>query len=205
MNKDIELFRHALQRQNERAARMQIPDDMEQRVMERIRSKNSIRRWLYLTSIAAVAAGVLLLLSLHYNNSNVKSTEALMVTRQTQPRDNTMKVEEKVFIANVQTVQSKDMERTNPKYRQKKSSAKPPITPEIPDTLGDGIWKQKENVMMALQMLAECEAVGKQIHRNTIVEAAFQSTLKPHHLQLVVSENGDYMVVDGSLPTIIEL
>lgn len=32
MNNDKELFRQALQRQNERAARMQMPDDMEQRV-----------------------------------------------------------------------------------------------------------------------------------------------------------------------------
>lgn len=85
-------------------------------------------------------------------------------------------------------------------HRVRKSEGTAP-----PDTLGDGIWEQKENVALALQMLAECEAAGEQIQRNTIVEAAFQSTPKPHSLQLVVSETGDYMIVDDSEPKIIEL
>lgn len=64
MNNDKALFRQALQRQNERAARMKMPDDMEQRMMQRISPKKSIRHWHY-TAIGAVAASILLLLTLH--------------------------------------------------------------------------------------------------------------------------------------------
>ena len=57
-----QLFRQALQRQNDRAAGMKMPADMEQRVMERISGKPKPRRaWLY-AAIAAVAASLLLLL-----------------------------------------------------------------------------------------------------------------------------------------------
>ena len=63
-----QLFRQALQRQNDRAARLKVPDDMEQRVMRRVKPRKTIRRWLYPISIAAAAASVLLLLTLQYNN-----------------------------------------------------------------------------------------------------------------------------------------
>ena len=63
---EIQLFRKALQRQNERAAGLKMPDDMEQRVMERIRPKKVIRRWLY-PSIATIAASVLLLLVFRFS------------------------------------------------------------------------------------------------------------------------------------------
>ena len=65
MNHD-DLFRQALQRQNDRAAGMKMPDNMEQRVKDRIKSKNNSRRLAYSASIVAVAASVLLLLTLHY-------------------------------------------------------------------------------------------------------------------------------------------
>lgn len=63
-----QLFRQALQRQNDRAARLKMPDDMEQRVMRRVKPRKTIRRWLYPISIAAAAASVLLLLTLQYNH-----------------------------------------------------------------------------------------------------------------------------------------
>ena len=63
MNNDNALFHQVLQRQNERAARMKMPDDMEQRVMERIKPRHH-RVWLY-PAITAVAASILLLLTLH--------------------------------------------------------------------------------------------------------------------------------------------
>lgn len=63
-----QLFRQALQRQNDRAARLKMPDDMEQRVMRRVKPRKTIRRWLYPISIAAAAASVLLLPTLQYNN-----------------------------------------------------------------------------------------------------------------------------------------
>lgn len=71
MNNDKDLFRQALQRQNERAATMKMPDDMEQRVMHRIRSKKVNRRWLY-TIIATVAASILLILVFRFSQEPVE-------------------------------------------------------------------------------------------------------------------------------------
>ena len=122
---------------------------------------------------------------------------------QQQDKPVTAVSDEAPCIANVQKVQNPTAQKT--KHMPRKVVKKQKASSEKPDTLGDGIWKQKENVVLALQMLAECEADGEQIERNTIVEAAFQSTIKPHPLQLVVSESGDYMVVDDSKPSIIEL
>lgn len=53
MNNDL-LLRQALQRQNERASRLEVPLDMEQRVMERIRLRRRRLFWLY----SAIAASV---------------------------------------------------------------------------------------------------------------------------------------------------
>ena len=57
MNNDRELFHQALQRQNERAARMKMPDDMEQRVMESIGYRRH-HAWLY----PAIAASIVVAL-----------------------------------------------------------------------------------------------------------------------------------------------
>lgn len=79
MNSDKDLFRHALQRQNERAARMKMPVDMEQRVMERIRPKKAMHRWLY-PAIATVAASILLLLVIHFSQAPVKEQPVVSET-----------------------------------------------------------------------------------------------------------------------------
>ena len=55
MNNDKTLFRQALQRQNERAARMKMPDNMEQRVMKRIGHRRRYA-WLY----PAIAASIVI-------------------------------------------------------------------------------------------------------------------------------------------------
>ena len=61
-----ELFRQALQRQNDRAKGMKMPDDMEQKVMRRIKTRRAAHRWLFPLSIAAVAACLALLMTFHY-------------------------------------------------------------------------------------------------------------------------------------------
>lgn len=79
MNNDKDLFRQVLQRQNERAARMKMPDDMEQRVMERIRHKKAMHRWLY-PAIATVAASILLLLVFRFSQAPVKEQPVVSET-----------------------------------------------------------------------------------------------------------------------------
>lgn len=79
MNNEKDLFRQVLQRQNERAARMKMPDDMEQRVMERIRHKKAMHRWLY-PAIATVAASILLLLVFRFSQAPVKEQPVVSET-----------------------------------------------------------------------------------------------------------------------------
>ena len=69
MNNDKELFRQALLRQNERAARMKMPDDMEQRVMQHLEAHKEKPKQnvllVTLRAIASTAAVILIGLFLH--------------------------------------------------------------------------------------------------------------------------------------------
>lgn len=55
------LLHQALQRQNDRTARLKMPSDMEQRVMRQIKHGKAVFRWIYPISVGIVAASVLLL------------------------------------------------------------------------------------------------------------------------------------------------
>ena len=71
-------LRLALQRKTESAEKMELPDDFTARLMQRIEQKESKpkrrRVWLYPT-IAAVAASVLLLFTLHRQPSETPDTQ----------------------------------------------------------------------------------------------------------------------------------
>ncbi len=69
----------------------------------------------------------------------------------------------------------------------------------IADTLGSGIWEREENVVLALQMLSECEQTiqrEEQEVRNAIIEATFNAVPRPANVILVSDENGAYEVVE---------
>ena len=100
--KQDELFRQALQRQNDRAAEMKMPDDMERRVKDRIKPQKASNRWLYVASIGAIAASVLLLLTFYYKGQNVNPKEKTLTAQQTVQRDNSIKSREKSFIGQEQ-------------------------------------------------------------------------------------------------------
>ena len=92
---EIQLFRQALQRQNDRASEMKMPDDMEQRVMKRIKSKSRPSRWLYAASISAIAAGLLILIGFSLFMKDGKSKrEEPVVAQHKEQRDSMMKIEE---------------------------------------------------------------------------------------------------------------
>lgn len=76
------------------------------------------------------------------------------------------------------------------------------------DTLGSSIWQRKENVVLALQMLSDCEQTirrEEQELRNDIIRATFNATPQPAKARLLLNDNGDYMVVEDNGPVIIEL
>ena len=69
----------------------------------------------------------------------------------------------------------------------------------IADTLGSGIWERKENVVLAVQMLSDCEKTirrEEQEVRNAVIEATFNAVPRPANVILVSDENGAYEVVE---------
>ena len=73
---------------------MKMPDDMEQRVMKRIKSKSRPSRWLYAASISAIAAGLLILIGFSLFMKDGKTDrEEPVVAQQKEQRDSTEKVE----------------------------------------------------------------------------------------------------------------
>ncbi len=85
---DDKLFRQALQRQNDRAAGMKMPDDMEQRVMGSLTPQATKRRWLYPLSAIAVAASVLLLIMLNVGKQEPDGQTPVVAEEVTEPKDN---------------------------------------------------------------------------------------------------------------------
>ena len=83
------LFRQALQRQNDRAAGMKMPDNMEQRVMRNLKPKATKRRWLYPLSTIAVAASVLLLILLNIGKQKPDQQPPVIAEVVTEPQDST--------------------------------------------------------------------------------------------------------------------
>ena len=83
------LFRQALQRQNDRAAGMKMPDDMEQRVMKSLKPQATKRRWLYPLSAIAVAASVLLLILLNIGKQKPDQQPPVIAEVVTEPQDST--------------------------------------------------------------------------------------------------------------------
>lgn len=72
-----------------------MPHDMEQRVTDRIKQENGTRHWLRPASIIALAASILILLTLHFADKDVEPTATSMTARQTEQLDNRTKVAEK--------------------------------------------------------------------------------------------------------------
>lgn len=196
-------LREALRIRDNRRQHPQPSEDFCNNVMLRIGQQNKQRKyrrmWLY-TAIG-VAASIILLLTLHHNP--VEQKEEPIVAQ--KPERQLPVVQPTELPLPLKT------EKETKKVVAKKTTAKPRIKTrkeEILDTLGNSIWQSKENVMLAMQMLSECEVTierGEQRIRNDIVRTTYQATPQSAHLQLVVCDNGDCMVVDDRQSVIIEL
>jgi len=119
-----ELFRQALQRQNDRAAEMKMPDDMEQRVMEHIRAKAMPRRRIFAIAISGVAASILILLTLYYNK--VDTAETPVVAQQTEQQDSPKTAGKQLAMTVQETpteTQTVQAEPSTPVKRHKKRAA----------------------------------------------------------------------------------
>lgn len=209
------LFRQALQRQNDRAAGMKMPDDMEQRVMGSLTPNPSpsrgepsslvLRRspllWRGIGGgCIAVAASVLLLIILNIEKP--------------QPEQQTPVIAEKVMspvpvISDEPIEHAKPTKPINPVKVAKTAAPKKQLAEaELPDTLGQGIFESEENVRLAVQMLSECEATirrEEQQVNNRIIKATFNALPQAENALLVTNENGDFEVIEVSEQTAIEI
>lgn len=216
------LFRQALQRQNDRAAGMKMPDDMEQRVMGSLTPKQGstivnpsprrgepsslvLRRspllWRGIGGgCIAVAASVLLLILLNIGKQKPDQQHPVVTEVVTEPQP---------------IIPDEPVEHANPtkpiipvKVAKTAAPKKQLAEGELPDTLGQGIFESEENVRIAMQILCECEATirqEKQQTRNYIIEATFNALPQAENALLVTNENGDFEVIEVSEQTAIEI
>ena len=144
------LFRQALQRQNERAAGMKMPDDMEQRVMGSLKPQATKRRWLYPLSTIAVAASVLLLIMLNIGKQQPEQQPPVIAEVVTEPQDSTEEthataptvVTEQKQPAMAQAEKPKLTRRQKPTVR-KETIAEPPAEEAVPmETPAEGAFPE---------------------------------------------------------------
>lgn len=186
-------LREALRRREAKRPKRQVPADFCDKVMAEVQPRR--RRWPRLAAVASVAAAVVVAALLLWPKAEpvpalVAETGIVAPAVAKQPATTHVPV-------------AADLQVPNPaprKHRRKPAK-------EIPDTLGSGIWQSERNVLMALQVLSECEAVIEKEElavRNALVETSY-NTLPQPGTQLVVCENGDYQIVASNEQNIIEI
>jgi len=182
------------------------------RIMESRQPKaRTIRMtWRWAASIVAIAASIaLLFIFSHKNAEETEPQQELIAQAVTQEEVEPKQESEETKVVE----EDKEISATPATLRENKSPRREhrTIQPKradvvLPDTLGEGIWQNEENVRLALQMLAECEATiqrEEQEIRNNIVRATFNATPQPANAILVTNELGDYEVIETR--TIIEI
>ena len=186
-------LREALRRREAKRPKRHVPADFCDKVMAEVHPLR--RRWPRLAAVASVAAAVVVAALLLWPKAEpapalVAETGIVAPAVAKQPATTHVPV-----AADLQV----------PKPAPRKHRRKP--AKEIPDTLGAGIWQSERNVLMALQVLSECEAVIEKEElavRNALVETSY-NTLPQPGTQLVVCENGDYQIVASNEQNIIEI
>lgn len=217
-NKDTDL-REALRRRY--ANTPSLPTDFTERLRERMDTKPAVNHrghWWGWMSAAAACLLIAIGIGVYYEfnkapHSIVKlsapdnKTECTQLSNRVQPIEqpsapdeviectqpsNRVHPTEQLSASNRTTEHTRPTKRTHPT--------------EIPDTLGNGIWRSERNVALAIQMLSECEETilrEEQEMRNHIIQATFNATPQPANAVLVTNEAGDYEVIETK--TIIEI
>ncbi len=219
-----------------------MPDELTERIMNSLPERKADttggqkvkKAWLY-TTIGAVAASVVLLLTFHHFSTEEGKRQPPMVAQHTDvdrgkllPTSNKIEEMPASLPASVATKSEKQIAQGQTKREARPcqqtalahetvEASKRANSPtaaktvrkasrEIPDTLGDDIWKHKDNVIRAIRMLAGCEAIIAREHqqvRNDIIKTTFYATPQTSDAVLVTNEAGDYEVM--KLTTITDL
>lgn len=179
---------------------------------DRHRMRKRVRILLALTSAAAC-----LLLLLTRSFSTREQTEPAPVL---EAKTKTITISETMTKTEVEALmeekESADFQKcvARKKLRKKVRRKEPSIERELvaqeqyADTLGSHIFQSPENVLIAMKMLDECDAIYRnelQEVRNNVIDATFRVAPPSGSAILVKDMNGDLDVVDREKKRIIEL
>ena len=217
-NKDTDL-REALRRRY--ANTPSLPTDFTERLRERMDTKPAVshrRHWWGWMSAAAACLLIAIGLGVYHEfnkapHSIVKlsapdnKTECTQLSNRVQPIEQPSAPDEVIECTQPSNrgAPIRQSGRTNRTTEHTQPTKRTHPT-EIPDTLGNGIWRSERNVAIAIQMLSECEETilrEEQEMRNHIIQATFNATPQPANAVLVTNEAGDYEVIETK--TIIEI
>ena len=217
-NKDTDL-REALRRRY--ANTPSLPTDFTERLRERMDTKPAAshrRHWWGWMSAAAACLLIAIGVGVYYEFNKAphsiaklsapdNKTECTQLSNRVHPIEQSSAPDEviectqpsnRVHPTEQLSASNRTTEHTRPTKRTRPT--------EIPDTLGNGIWRSERNVAIAIQMLSECEETilrEEQEMRNHIIQATFNATPQPANAVLVTNEAGDYEVIETK--TIIEI
>ena len=200
MNNEDQLFREALQRQNDRAAeRLTLPDDFADRVAQRIGQRPKRRHtWLYAAIAAAASVAILLIEAPKAPKAPPSAPEGATIAHPHLTAHKTI-VAHPHLSARKTIVAPSGAEGGALGVSRASRASGASLASTLPDTLGNGIWQSEENVVRALQMLADCEATiasqDQEVY-NAMVKAVFNATPQSADAILVSNEAGDYEVIN---------
>ena len=204
-------LREAVRRQEQQLP--SLPAGLNEQVMQEVgktkqelhRKRKRVRILVALTSAAAACLLLLLMRSLSTREQTepapVLETKTITITK---------------VIASVDEKEPADLHKcvAKKKVRKKLRKKKPVVETKLvaqeqyADTLGSHIFQSPENVLIAVKMLEECDAIIRnemQEVRNNVIDATFRVAPPSGSAILVKDMNGDLDVVDREKKRIIEL
>lgn len=197
-----------------------VPAGLNERMMQKMgkveqdrhRMRKRVRILLALTS----AAACLLLLLTRSFSTREQTEPAPVLEAKTKTITITESMTKTEVEAPMEEKESADFQKcvARKKLRKKVRKKEPSIERELvaqeqyTDTLGSHIFQSPENVLIAMKMLDECDAIYRnelQEVRNNVIDATFRVAPPSGSAILVKDMNGDLDVVDRERQRIIEL
>ena len=211
-------LREAVRRHEEQLP--SLPAGLNERVMQEVgKAKQDRQRLRYRIGIlvALTSAAACLLLFLTRSLSTREQTEPTPVLEtKNETITKTITITKAEAMASVDEKEPADLHRCmeKKKLRKKLRKKKPQVENKLvaqeqyTDTLGSHIFQSPENVLIAVKMLEECDAIIRnemQEVRNNLIDATFRVAPPSGSAILVKDMNGDLDVVDREKKRIIEL
>ena len=196
-----------------------LPAELNERVMQKMgkaeQDRHCMRKRVRILLALTSAAAACLLLLLTRSLSTREQTEPAPVL-ETKNETKTITITKPKVMASVEEKEPEDLHRcvAKKKLRKKLRKKKPVIETKLvaqeqyADTLGSHIFQSPENVLIAMKMLEECDAIIRnemQEVRNNVIDATFRVAPPSGSAILVKDMNGDLDVVDREKKRIIEL